>query len=151
MVRIKFESFKSLSNCLNLHSNVSDLVRRVKICIRMLKIWFEWSLFAFECFKSLSNFQIYIRMLLILSNGSNLHSNASNAFRKIRIYIQMFQIPFEWLEFTFESFKSLSNFLNLHSNASNPFRIIIICIRILHIPFELFEFAFECFESRSKD
>ena len=100
----------------------------VRICIRLLQVPFELFKFTFECFES-------------LLNGSNLHSNASNSFRKIRIYIQMFRIPFEWfkcglkcsnlhsnasnlvqmLEFIFECLKSLSNLWNLHLNAPKPF------------------------------
>ena len=106
----------------------------VRICIRMLRIPFDWFEFAFECFKS-------------LSNGSNVHSNGSNPFRKIRIcisnasnpfqivriWIRKLRIPFEWFEFAFECFESLSNGSNLHSNASNPFRMVQICIRMLRI------------------
>ena len=119
----------------------------VRICIRMLRIPFEWFEFAFECFES-------------LSKGSNLHSNASNPFRIVRICIRMLlitgmvriwirtlRIPFEWFEFAFEHFESLSIGLNLHWNASNPFRMFRICIRMLRIPFVRLEFAFERFES----
>ena len=67
----------------------------------MLRIPFEWLEFAFERVES-------------LSNGSNLHSNASNSFRMLRI-------PFEWLGFELECFELLSN-------ASNLFRIVQICI-----------------------
>ena len=55
----------------------------------------------------------------------------------------MLQIPFEWLEFTFESLSSGSN---VDSNASNPIVMLRICIRTVRIPFEWLEFAFECFE-----
>ena len=75
----------------------------------MLRIPFEWLEFAFQRFES-------------LSNGSNLHSNASNIFRMVRICIRMLQIPFEWLEFELECFELVSN---------------------SSIPFELFEFAFK--------
>ena len=71
---------------------------------------FEWLEFAFKCFES-------------LSNGSNLHLNASNPFRMVSIYIRMLQIPYEWFEFAFECFESLSNGSNLHLNASNSFRV----------------------------
>ena len=83
----------------------------------MLRIPFEWFefAFAFESFES-------------LLDGSNLHSNAMNPFRKcsnsqlntlnpfrmVRISIGMLRIPFEWLEFAFECFESLSNGSNLH-------------------------------------
>ena len=67
----------------------------------------------------------------------------------VSICIGMLRIPFEWLEFAFECFKSLSNGSNLNSNASNLFRMAQICIRMLRNPFEWFEFAFECFESLS--
>ena len=137
----------------------------VRICIRMLQIPFEWFEFAFECFQS-------------ISNGLNLHSNASNLVRKVRICIRMLSIPFEWFEFAleffesifewfefaFECFQSISYGLNLHSNASNLVRRVRICIQMLQIPFKWFEFAleffesifewfefgFECFESHSK-
>ena len=55
MLRISFERFI-------LHSNASNLVGIVRICIRMLQIWFEWFEFAFE-------------WLEFGWNGSNLHSN----------------------------------------------------------------------------
>ena len=77
----------------------------------MLQIPFELLEFAFQRFES-------------LSNGSNLHSNASNIFRMVRIYIQMIRITFELFEFAFEYFESLSNGSNFHMNASNPFRMV---------------------------
>ena len=57
----------------------------VQICIRMFQIWFQWLVFGFECFES-------------ISNGLNLDSNASNPFRILRV-------PFEWLDFGFECFE----------------------------------------------
>ena len=69
----------------------------------MLRMRFEWFEFRFEA----------------LWNGSNLHSNALNRFRMLRI---------------------------LHLNASNPFRMLRTWIRMFRIPFEWFEFAFECFD-----
>ena len=77
----------------------------------MLRIPFELLEFAFEAFES-------------LSNGSNLHSNASNPFRMVRICIRMLRIPFKWFEFAFECFESLSNGSNLHLNGSNLFRMV---------------------------
>ena len=114
MFRISFEGLKFTFESLK-------LIWTVRICIWMLRVPFEFE-FTFECFKS-------------LSNGSNLHSNASNPLRKIRIYIRMFQIRFEWLE------------LNL--NPSNHFRIVWICIRMFRISFEGLKFAFECLKSGS--
>ena len=49
----------------------------VQICIRMLRIPFEWFKF---------------------------HSNSSNPVRMIRICIQILIIPFEWFKFAFEFF-----------------------------------------------
>ena len=57
--------FESHSSGSNLHSNVSNLVQMVRICIGMLQIPLEWFVFAFECFES-------------RSNSWNLHSNALN-------------------------------------------------------------------------
>ena len=82
MLRISFERFeftfecalewlKSLSKGSNLDLKALNLFR---ICIRMLQIPFEWFEFGFESFES-------------LSNDSNLHSNASNPFRMVRISI----------------------------------------------------------------
>ena len=102
----------------------------------MLRIPFEWFKFEFECFES-------------FLNGSNLHLNALNLFRMVRICIRMIRISFEGFKFEFECFKSLSNDLDLHSNASNPFWVVRIWIRMLRIPLEWFEFAFECFKSLS--
>ena len=62
-----------------------------------------------------------------LSNDSNLHLNASNAFRMLRV-------PFELFEFWFGCFESFSNCLKLHS--------------MFRMSFEGLEFAFNCFESR---
>ena len=77
----------------------------------MLRISFEWFGFAFECFES-------------LSNGSNLHSNASNPFRMVRICIRMLRISLEGFQFAFECFE-------FGVNASNPFRMVRICIRMV--------------------
>ena len=148
------EWFKSLSNGSNLHSNGSNPLQVVRICIRMLQITFEWFEFGFECFKS--RVRIWIRMLRIpfqwfeigfecfasLSSGSNLHSISSKPLRMVRTCIRMLLIPFEWLECTIECFDSISSGLNLDSNASNPFqkvrtsiRMVQICIRMVRIPF----------------
>ena len=91
----------------------------------MLRIPFEWLEFGLERFES-------------LSNGLNLHSNASNLFRIVRIWIRMLQITYEWFEFEFRI-----------SNSANHFRTVRICFRILQMFFEWLEFAFECFESLS--
>ena len=58
----------------------------------------------------------------------------------------MLRIPFEWLEFVLEWFKSLSNGSKLNSNVS---RMVRMRIQKLRIPFEWFEFGFESFESLS--
>ena len=63
-----FKCFESFSSDSNLHSNASNLIWRVRICIRMLwvclngynlhsnaSIPFEWSELTFESFESLSN------------------------------------------------------------------------------------------------
>ena len=73
----------------------------------MFKIPFEWLEVAFKCFEC-------------CLNGSNLHSNASNLVRMVRI-------PF---------FKGS----NLHSNCSNFIGMVRICIRLVRIPFEWFEY-----------
>ena len=62
----------------------------------MLRNPFKWVEFALE----------YVEFGL---NGETLHSKASNHFRMVRIYIQIPQITFEWLEFGYECFKSLLN------------------------------------------
>ena len=114
-----------------------------RICIRTLRIPFEWFKFAFES----------------LSNGSNLHSNASNPFRMVEIWIRMLRIPFElirigilmlripfeWLALAFKCFKSISRL-------EFPFEFfwrVRICIWTLLIPLKGLEFAFECFKSMS--
>ena len=142
-----FEWFKSLSKNSILHWNDFNFVRMVKICIRILRIAFEW----FE------------------------YLNASNPFWMVWIWIRMLRIPFEWFQFAFKWFESCSkdsnlpsnalNFVrivririrmvtlssgsNLHWNHSNPFQMVQTCIRMLRIPFECFKFAFKCFESLS--
>ena len=60
----------------------------------MLQIPFELFEFAFERFE-------------MLLNGSNLHSNALNPFRMVRICIRMLRIHFEWLEFALECFETI--------------------------------------------
>ena len=118
-----FECFESLSNCSNMDSNSSNLVRMARICIGILfRISSEWFKYAFEYFKY----------------GSN-----------DRISIWMLQVSFEGWEFAYECFESLSNHSNLHSKASPPNRMVRIYIRMLRIHSRL-EFAFECFESHSK-
>ena len=112
--------------------------------------------------------RIFFERFESLSNGSNLHSNASNPFQMVRISIRMLRIPFEymiqisiripleWFEFALECFESILNGynfsfeclechlrgLNLHSNASN-------LVRMLQISFECLEFTFEWFKSLS--
>ena len=61
-------------------------------------------------------------------NGSNLHLNALNPLRLVRICIQMLRVWFEWFEFEFERAKFLSNGQNLHSNVSILVRVVRICI-----------------------
>ena len=130
----------------------------VRICIRKLRIAFEWLGFALEWFES-------------LSKGLNLDSNALNPFRMFRICIRMLPISFEWFEFAFECSESLSNGSNLDSNGSNldsygsnldsngsnfrsnvsdPFQVLWVCIQMLRTSFKLLEFPFEWFKSLSK-
>ena len=109
-----FECFESLSNGLNLHSNSSYLVRRVRICIWMLRSLFDWLQFEFEWLESSVNpFEFF-------ESCSKLHSNASNLFRKVPVWIRMPfllvqtciripWIPFEWFQFAFEWIESLFN------------------------------------------
>ena len=126
-VEFAFECFEPLSNLhLNpsnpfrtfriYNSNGSNPFRMVRVCIRMLRIPFEWFEFAFEGSNLRSNasnpFQmvwIWILMLRIPLEGLNLHSNGSNPFRVVIICIRMLQMPSEWFEFVFECFESLSN------------------------------------------
>ena len=67
----------------------------VRISIRLIRISFECFEFAFKFLES-------------LSNGSNVHSIASNLVRMFRIGIRM--------EFAFDCFEFRSNGLNLHLN-----------------------------------
>ena len=113
-----FDCFESLSNGQNLHTNSQNPVRTFRFWIGMLRTSFEWLEFGFKLFKSFLN---GIGMLESLSNGQNLHSNASNPFQTVTISIQMLRLPFQWLEIAFECFKSLLNGQNLVSNTSNPF------------------------------
>ena len=68
----------------------------LRICIKMVRIPFEWLEFAFERF-------------IFLSNDSNLDSNSSNLVRSVQIWIRMLRMPFEWFEFALECFEFLSN------------------------------------------
>ena len=82
VVRIAFEWFKLAFECFELafkclesrHSSASNPVQMLGIANRMLRIPFKWLKLAFECFES-------------RSNGWNLHSNAPNAVRIVRIAI----------------------------------------------------------------
>ena len=89
----------------------------------MLGKRYEWLEFGFECFE-------------YRWTGLNLHLNASNLVRVVRIGIRMLWMPVEWLEFAFECFESLSKVSNLHSNDSNPFQMVWIWIWMLWIHFE---------------
>ena len=116
-----FFCFESLWNGSNLDWNTSNPFQIVRICIQMLWILFEWLEFvlewfefAFECFKSLSNgWNLQLKMWLEwlefaferFESFSNLHSNASNHFRMVRICIWMLWMPFERLEFVCECFE----------------------------------------------
>ena len=119
-------------------------------CIWMLQIPFERFEFTFEC-------------LILGSNGPNLHSNTSNPFLMVKLFIGMDRIsferlnlhsnasnldpnasnPFKCLELEFECFESLLN----GSNLSNLFQMVRICIWMLRILFEWFKFASELLES----
>ena len=168
MVWISFDHFESLSNGSNLHLNASNAFWMVRICIRMLRIAFEWLEFVHKFFGWLSMVRFSFRMHRILSNALNLdsklesnssnpsrvqiwirilwllfklHSNASNLIWSVWIWIRMLWIPFKGLEFAFEHFEILSNSLNLHSNTSNLFQMLRICIWTLQNPFEWIKFA----------
>ena len=114
MLRICKRLVQSCSNASNFHSITSNLVRMLRICIRMVGIPLEWFEFAFHCFESLLN--VSNLHLETLPNASNLHSIASNLVRMVRICIRMVRISFEWFEFAFDCFKSSSNGSNLHLN-----------------------------------
>ena len=166
MVWISFERFEfafewleSLLNSLNLHSNASNLVQTVwigigmvRICIRMVRISFEWFELAFGIpFKW---WEFAFEWLESLLNGSNLHSNASNFVRTVWIGILMlrtsfewFELALEWLEFAFEWLESHFTCWNLHSNCLNSVGMVFqIGIQIVRMPFEWFEVAFEWLE-----
>ena len=115
----------------------------VEICIRMLRISFEWFKFGFERLESLWN---------IL----NLHLNDSNPFWMVRTWFRMVRIPFKWFEYAFKCFQSRligsilhSNSenpdLNLHLNALNLIHLVRICNRMVQILCESFEFASNCY------
>ena len=117
-----FECFESLSNGSNLNSNASNLFewfefafecyqsfwivrifhlnasnpfRMVRICISTLRIPFEWFEFAFECFEYLSNgSNLHSIDSNHFSNCLNLHLNALNPLRMVRICFWMLRIPF---------------------------------------------------------
>ena len=183
MLRIIFEWFKLAFKCFeshlkgkNLHSNALSLVRMVTICIRMLRSLSSGPNLHSKASNPFRMVRISVWMLYNPFEWFEIHSNASNPFRicnqiqfalkcfeprlKVWIWIPMLQIPFEWLEFVVERFKTLSNGSNLHSNALNPFGMVTICIRMLRIPFQMnrtwirmlrisfewLEFALEFFE-----
>ena len=128
MVRIPFEFAFDIA---------SNPVRMIQICVRMVRISFEWFKFAFKPFEC--------------------RSNGYNPFQMVRICFGLCRISFEWLEFAFEWLESLSNGLTLTSILSklvrikfciqNPFRMVRISFRWLRISFDWFEFAFQWLES----
>ena len=98
-----------------MHSNALNLVRRVRLCIRILRIWLEWFEFAFEwlefVFKCLE-FGIYEWFKFAFEcfvEWLEFGSNVSTLFRTVRICNPMIRLPLQWLEFAFECFESLSN------------------------------------------
>ena len=152
-LRIPCEWFKFACKSFKFHSNGSNFYSNVLNHVRMF--WMNWM----QILNGIRNIQTWFETF---------DSNASNPFRMVRIFIlnsiwvvqswlRILQIPFEWFEFEFESFKSHSNGSYLHSNASNPIRIVgiclhsngQICIRMVWNPFKWFEFGLEWFESRS--
>ena len=115
----------------------------VQIGIRQVRIRFEWLEFAFCCFEC-------------HSNGSTLHSNASNLVQMVRIGIGMVRIPFDGKNLhsngsnlvqmqilTIRWLESLLNGWNLHSNASNLIQMVRNCNVMLQTSFERFELALE--------
>ena len=125
MVGTCIQLLQSSIECFEFLWNLSN--QMLSICIRMVRISFEWFKFAFDCFKA--------------------RSNALNFFG-------IFRIPFEWFKFAFDCFKFALEWLeflwngsNLHSIASNLVQMLPICIRMVRIPVEWFEFALDCFES----
>ena len=116
----------------------------LEFCIQMVRISFEWFKLAFGIpFKW---WEFAFEWLESLLNGSNLHSNASNVVRMIRICILMLRTSFERLEFAFEWLESHFNCWNLHSNCLNSVGMVQIAIQIVRMPFEWFEVAFEWLE-----
>ena len=119
----------------------------VQIYNRMLRITFEWLEFGFECFES-------------LSNGSNLHSNASK-------WLEWLDFPFESLsngfKYKFEPFESDLKHSNAKSNHSHQIRNIqmqiqTICMGVkpfesdskhsIQIQIPIIRKVFEAFESK---
>ena len=146
-------ALNAVRNGCNWDLNPSNSIRMVGICIRVVRIPFEWLELAFECFESRLNGWNWHSMLWMpfkwlelafecfesCSNGWNWHLSAIRTvgigilmFRMlcemVGIGIRILQIPFEWLEFAFECFKCLSNGLNYPSNAWNLVRMVRICI-----------------------
>ena len=62
----------------------------------MFQIPFEYLEFAFEWFNLVRRVKISIRILKIGLEGQSLHSIASSAFRIVWIYIRKLLIPFDW-------------------------------------------------------
>ena len=100
-----FKCFESLSNGLNFDLNASNpfriciqmvriFIRKLRIRIRMFCIPFKWFEFAFEYFErdlNASNpfecLEFDFEYFESRSNVSNLHSNALNTVRMVRICI----------------------------------------------------------------
>ena len=87
--------------------------------------------------------------MLRISNGSNLHSNASNPFRMVRICISNASNTnalnlSNGSNLNLNALNPFSNVSNLNFNASNPFEWFEFAFEFrIRIPFEWFEFEFE--------
>ena len=119
IILISFEGFEFAFDCFEFCSPICIRMVRIssmaRICIWVLRILFEWFEFTFKC-------------LIFGSNVLNLHSNASNSFLMVRIFIGIDRISFERSNLH-------SNASNLKPNASNHF--------------ECLDLDIECFESLS--
>ena len=151
-----FKYFKFGLNDSNLHSNVSNSFRIVRICIQMVRISLNMHSNTQKPFQMV-RFCIWMpQMLEFLSKCLNLHLNGSNLVQMVRFCVRMFPFPFKqnlhsnassWFECFKFAFESLSNGYNLHLNASSLVWTVWIFLQTHWVPFERLKFALECFDS----
>ena len=131
-----------------MHLNASNLVRRVWICIRMLRIWFEWLEFAFEVvLNGGAPTPAGTSMLTMWNNCTHMKCEVRNMGMGHLCLIMGGYLGCGYGLYGWGSYDKVSSCLEkCWSSREYPFRSHDHRFRSLRIPFKSFEFGFECFE-----